>query len=257
MDCLPDLPATAPPMGLQRRNGNPLDLNHLPAADGDHSSIIVDGKQHPSEDTSSCAAGAVGGGGGYGKKKGGDESGNKVYECRFCSLKFCKSQALGGHMNRHRQERETETLNRARQLVFSTDTNLLAQGPHHLPIMGYQALNMGDPNIHYRSIYPPRLFPGQPAGATIIPPLPTGQPHTYAPPPHYPANDYLVGRILPTTQSPAMANLENSYTCIGAPVGQGLLPGGRGGPEVGPASGRNDMPPYNADPLTNRYQDGF
>eukprot|EP01018_Ginkgo_biloba_P037816 Gb_04808 [translate_table: standard] len=28
---------------------------------------------------------------------------SKPYECRFCPMKFSKSQALGGHMNRHRQ----------------------------------------------------------------------------------------------------------------------------------------------------------
>ncbi|GAQ80773.1 hypothetical protein KFL_000620070 [Klebsormidium nitens] len=31
-----------------------------------------------------------------------------VYECRFCGKRFLVSQALGGHMNRHRAERENE-----------------------------------------------------------------------------------------------------------------------------------------------------
>ncbi|RWW16813.1 hypothetical protein GW17_00019294 [Ensete ventricosum] len=63
------------------------------------------------------------------KKIAGKEEAGKVYECRFCSLKFCKSQALGGHMNRHRQvERETETLTRARQLVFGNE-GIAGAGP--------------------------------------------------------------------------------------------------------------------------------
>ncbi|CAK9149327.1 unnamed protein product [Ilex paraguariensis] len=218
-----------------RPEGNPLDLNNLPE------DYIRDGKQ-ALDDTSSSAAG-------YRKKKSGAKDGKddcgKVYECRFCSLKFCKSQALGGHMNRHRQERETETLNRARQLVFSND-NLLAQGAHHLggqpiPSGGYhQASHIGDPTLPFRPVYPTRMFPG--SSSTLLPSSPPGQPppqpqpYMYTSPPRmvpytsqytqHQVNDYFVGHVLSSNaqynqlnQNYASVPADNNYTCIGAPVG--------------------------------------
>ncbi|CAI9096189.1 OLC1v1032275C2 [Oldenlandia corymbosa var. corymbosa] len=211
-----------------RSEENPLDLNNLP------------------EDYNRD--------GGYRKKKsGGNKDGKddgKVYECRFCSLKFCKSQALGGHMNRHRQERETETLNRARQLVFTTDS-LLGQGPlphhhhhHHLggqpiPTGGYHhhhpAGNLNDPSMHFRSMYPPptRLFSDSTTAATTLLPPPPPPPYMYPSPTrlvplpatHYPATtDYFLGHVVPTnTTNPENSSQSpiNNYTCIGAPVNIG------------------------------------
>ncbi|XP_020410410.1 zinc finger protein JAGGED isoform X2 [Prunus persica] len=200
--------------------GNPLDLNNLP---DDHFSR--DGKQVVEDSFS-----------GYRKKKSGAKDGKdecgKVYECRFCSLKFCKSQALGGHMNRHRQERETETLNKARQLVFSND-NLAAPPPPHLgcchPITpaGYHhpaaaGNNIGgDPTLPLR--FPARMFSGS-SSSTLVPPppppavpqpgvQPPQQPYLYSSPSrpmfpasHYPhhqhsVNDYYVGHVLSSTSS--------------------------------------------------------
>ncbi|PWA72176.1 C2H2 and C2HC zinc fingers superfamily protein [Artemisia annua] len=209
--------------------GNPLDLNNLPE------DLASDHDKQPLHNSSPAAAPV---GGSYKKKKNGekDESRmNKVYECRFCSLTFCKSQALGGHMNRHRQERETETLNRARQLVFGKD-NLHKLGSQPTVHRGYH--NQGDCNMG-NNIYPTRLFSST---STAVLPPPT-HPHAFTTPcsKSQPGKDNYTGHVCAGNPKFIVQNLScigtpppdygtNNYTCIGAPVGNAFtVTGGSGG----------------------------
>ncbi|VVA91207.1 unnamed protein product [Arabis nemorensis] len=201
-------------IGVRRRraeDNNTLDLNNLP---DDPSREFFPFFEEGSSSSSSS--------GGFREKQNKD---GKEYECRFCSLKFFKSQALGGHMNRHRQERETESLNKARELVLRNDTFPPQQGP---PSFSY---HQGDLITPFKPMmYPPRLFSISPSSSTLPPP-PLMQPYLYPPPspprpPRFPHRDdfYLHNngthhQTLTNSSCGGRAPPESSYSFIGgAPV---------------------------------------
>ncbi|KAK8714076.1 hypothetical protein V6N13_149277 [Hibiscus sabdariffa] len=194
-------------VGTMRPEKNPLDLNNLP------DDYARDGKVVFEEGSSSY---------GSRKKKNGDKDGKdecgKVYECREASEVVMRKR---GHVNlcwfsfllNFLAERETETLNRARQLVFNNDS-LGSQG--HLGCHPSY-----DPTLPFRSVYPPRMFPG--SSSTLMPPPP---PYLHSSPSRlssYPINDYYVGHIQnPQQNLNYLGPQDSNYTCIGAPVGHGF-----------------------------------
>ncbi|XP_042423581.1 zinc finger protein STAMENLESS 1-like [Zingiber officinale] len=219
----------SPTVNCQRAEENSLDLNNYP---DEH------GKPPPAEESTMTSAASVGTTRtGLKKKKGlGNDEAAKVYECRFCSLKFCKSQALGGHMNRHRQERETETLDRARQLVFSTEGLAGAASA----VRGFQhgaGLN-GEPFLQFR---PAVVYPNAPAVKQYMYPSSSAASSPY----QHPAVicNYYVGHVVSGgSQSQALCgpHQDPSFTCYGAPLSRSFPV-----EEARLATARDSGAPYN------------
>uniref|UniRef100_A0A0D9UWD9 Uncharacterized protein n=1 Tax=Leersia perrieri TaxID=77586 RepID=A0A0D9UWD9_9ORYZ len=212
-----------------RQEGSPLDLNNLPDEFG---------KQQVESSTTTAASSAEASRITKKKNNGGKDEAGKVYECRFCSLKFCKSQALG--------ERETETLNRARQLVFGNDSlaavgaqlkdvNMGGAGAAAPPPTlqmggGFRAAGggiAGDQCLPLRPVHP-RLSPPQPPYHHYLyttPPSATLHPMSYpatypAPPRQAPAvGDYVIGHAV--TAGDALVPPHRGvggFSCFGAPL---------------------------------------
>ncbi|XP_066383798.1 zinc finger protein STAMENLESS 1-like, partial [Miscanthus floridulus] len=210
--------------------GSPLDLNNLPEEYG---------KQAVESSTTTATSSADAVTRIKKKSRRGKDAAAKVYECRFCSLKFGKSQALGGHMNRHRQERETETLNRARQLVFGNESlaaigaqmsfrDVSMAGAASPTVLGGNfrggasatgGSSFGDPCIPFRLSPQPSYHYLYTAPPSTLHPM--SYPATYpGPPRQHAVGDYVIGHAVSAGGSDALmqSTHRGTFSCFGAPL---------------------------------------